>query len=225
MAVDNFSADLETQVGEIRDALRQVDALFGQLRTSVKGHLDNVTETASASFKDLTKEINGFSTLLQKDISSSLRNAIKGGNDFANVFEKMRSSLEDLVIQLAVINPVLNGLFGGQRGTLGDMASFTRGNFGGDRGIFGSLLGGIFDLFEGRAAGGPVRAGIPYIVGERGPELFVPPTAGRIATSAGGAPISITMNISTSDANSFRASQAQVAAAVLDSVRRAQRIR
>ena len=31
-----------------------------------------------------------------------------------------------------------------------------------------------------RAAGGDVIVGMPYIVGERGPELFVPSTSGRI---------------------------------------------
>jgi hypothetical protein len=32
----------------------------------------------------------------------------------------------------------------------------------------------------GRAIGGPVAAGQPYVVGEKGWEIFVPPTAGRI---------------------------------------------
>jgi len=32
----------------------------------------------------------------------------------------------------------------------------------------------------GRAAGGPVSAGVPYLVGERGPELFVPQNSGNI---------------------------------------------
>jgi phage-related minor tail protein len=31
-----------------------------------------------------------------------------------------------------------------------------------------------------RAAGGPVRAGLPYLVGERGPELFMPSTSGMV---------------------------------------------
>src|SRR5690606_18265702 len=31
-----------------------------------------------------------------------------------------------------------------------------------------------------RAAGGPVTAGVPYLVGERGPELFTPDVSGRI---------------------------------------------
>ena len=40
----------------------------------------------------------------------------------------------------------------------------------------------------GRAIGGPVTAGQPVVVGERGPEVFVPPVNGRIAPNvAGGA--------------------------------------
>jgi len=33
---------------------------------------------------------------------------------------------------------------------------------------------------EIRQAGGPVRAGMPYIVGDRGPELFVPGSRGYV---------------------------------------------
>jgi len=41
-------------------------------------------------------------------------------------------------------------------------------------------------VYGARAMGGPVSAGGAYLVGERGPEMFVPQTDGRIATSAGG---------------------------------------
>lgn len=44
------------------------------------------------------------------------------------------------------------------------------------RGFFSFLTGGIGK----RAAGGPVTAGSPYIVGEKGPELFVPGRTGTI---------------------------------------------
>jgi lambda family phage tail tape measure protein len=43
------------------------------------------------------------------------------------------------------------------------------------------VIGG---LFGGLAAGGPAMANKPYIVGEQGPELFVPNSAGRILTNA-----------------------------------------
>lgn len=56
--------------------------------------------------------------------------------------------------------------------------------------------GGISELF--RASGGPVSMGQPYIVGERGPELFVPSSGGRIVPnnqmSAGGGGMVVNFN-------------------------------
>lgn len=65
-------------------------------------------------------------------------------------------------------------------------------------GIFGAAgkdgaLGGLAGLLFGRATGGPVNAGQPYRVGERGPETFVPTTPGKIVpTGRSGSPISVT---------------------------------
>jgi len=42
------------------------------------------------------------------------------------------------------------------------------------------VLGGLFGK---RAGGGPVNSGAPYLVGERGPELFVPSMAGQVVPS------------------------------------------
>lgn len=38
---------------------------------------------------------------------------------------------------------------------------------------------------EGRAVGGPVTRGVPYVVGEDGPEVFVPSTSGRVIPNGG----------------------------------------
>lgn len=48
--------------------------------------------------------------------------------------------------------------------------------------VAGNGLGGAFA--PGRAVGGPVSAGMPYTVGERGPELFVPSQDGTIVPSS-----------------------------------------
>lgn len=55
-------------------------------------------------------------------------------------------------------------------------------------GGIGGALSGLFGLggAPGRATGGPVAPGRAYTVGERGPELFVPTTSGRIETGGGG---------------------------------------
>ncbi|MFV4701594.1 hypothetical protein ACNJUI_21260, partial [Mycobacterium tuberculosis] len=78
----------------------------------------------------------------------------------------------------------------------------------------------------GRATGGPVAPGRGYVVGERGPELFVPASAGRIeATSPAPAPREVRVAITVQAPPGVAAPQAlqlssrQVAAAVRRALR------
>lgn len=59
------------------------------------------------------------------------------------------------------------------------------GGSGGLLNLAATLLPSILGA-PGRATGGPVAPGQAYRVGERGPELFVPTSAGRIETGASG---------------------------------------
>ena len=76
--------------------------------------------------------------------------------------------------------------------------------------INGQLVGGdLRNAIEGRAKGGPVSAGTPYLVGEQGPELVVPSgngtviPAGKTAAMMGG---NTTVNIYTNaDPNNTKA--------------------
>ncbi len=61
-------------------------------------------------------------------------------------------------------------------------------------GVLSSLVGGLLGL-PGRATGGPVTGGRAYMVGERGPELFVPGGDGRIAPAQGARTANITVNV------------------------------
>ena len=59
----------------------------------------------------------------------------------------------------------------------------------------GKAIGGLFDGFK--AAGGPVRQGRQYVVGEQGPELFTANTSGAISPAGsfgGGGGVNITIN-------------------------------
>lgn len=93
---------------------------------------------------------------------------------------------------------------------LARLISGSSGFGGGGGGLFGSLFSAVGSLFGGssigkntgnilgRASGGPVNAGQPYIVGEKRPELFVPNMAGRIIPNlkgiGGGGGVSLTIN-------------------------------
>ena len=91
-----------------------------------------------------------------------------------------------------------------------------QGSLGGG-GLIGSIFGGIGSMFGGkevskginkinpaqfdhrRAAGGPVKGGSGYLVGERGPEMFTPGVSGMITPNhALGGSTNIVVNVDAS---------------------------
>ena len=69
---------------------------------------------------------------------------------------------------------------------------------------FFSFLGGSLNMSpKPRANGGPVTGGAPYLVGEKGPELFVPNSNGNIvpnnAMGGGSGEVNSVVNITISD--------------------------
>ena len=100
------------------------------------------------------------------------------------------------------------------------------GGLGGIVGSLGGLIAGLLGA-PGKAIGGPVSPGRAYLVGERGPELFVPTASGRIETqrAAGGGRdvrLSITINAPAGgEAQALKASGRQVARAVRQALLRA----
>jgi phage-related minor tail protein len=87
---------------------------------------------------------------------------------------------------------------------------------GGKTGGIGGLVAGLLGL-PGRATGGPVAPGRAYLVGERGPELFVPTASGKVepGRQMRDVRISITVNASAgAEPRALAQSSRQVARAV-----------
>jgi hypothetical protein len=100
----------------------------------------------------------------------------------------------------------------------------------GGAGIGASLLGGLTSLvggamgLPGRSTGGPVSGGRGYLVGERGPELFVPGAGGRVEPlrGGGGRDVRVSINVQTpaaGDPQVLRSSSRQLARAVQSALR------
>jgi len=167
---------------------------------------------------------------------------------FARDVAEMRASLEGPLaagvdragraIEGALLRAVRTGRFGFEDlrkvalSVLGEIAAAAmRGGGGGAgagagaslAGLAGQLLGGLFGL-PGRATGGPVAPGRAYVVGERGPELFVPTASGRVETGVRGAReirLSITVNAPAgAEPRALAASSRQVARAVRSALMR-----
>lgn len=139
------------------------------------------------------------------------RAAVTGKFGFEDLRRVALTALAD--IAAGAVRTDLGALFGGDAsgGLLGSLASSVSGIFGG---------------VPGRATGGPVTGGRPYMVGERGPELFVPTASGRIEANAPSQRrgINVTVNVAAGrDASPAIMQQtgAQVARAVRQALARA----
>jgi len=76
------------------------------------------------------------------------------------------------------------------------IGAVTGGSSGGLLAAGTQLLSGALGA-PGRATGGPVSPGRAYMVGERGPELFVPTSSGRVeqAGQGGGRDVRVSINL------------------------------
>ena len=114
----------------------------------------------------------------------------------------LKLAIQGIGIALGVVINVVGDLIGGFQTLFGwigkvidkitAMINLVRNNAAvrGIAGLIDSAFGGF------RANGGSVSAGTPYVVGERGAELFVPSSNGTIIPNggAGGSTINITVN-------------------------------
>jgi len=113
---------------------------------------------------------------------------------------------------------------GALRAGIGAIAGGGEGG-GGLGALAGQLIGALLGL-PGRAGGGPVAPGRAYLVGERGPELFVPTGSGRIEAGGGhAAPRDVKMSITINapagaEPETLARSGRQVARAVRDALLR-----
>ena len=101
------------------------------------------------------------------------------------------------------------------------------GGAGGGKGLAGLFSGFASALLgaPGKAIGGPVSPARPYLVGERGPELFVPTASGRIepAPGRGGREVRVSITINApagTEPQALKASGRQIARAVRQALMR-----
>jgi hypothetical protein len=97
-----------------------------------------------------------------RTLTEGLAQAVVYGRNFGDVLKGLAQQI--------LSSGLINILSGGKFGT----------SFGDSLGALGSIFGGF------RAKGGPVSLGKAYVVGERGPELFIPKASGFINPNASG---------------------------------------
>ena len=157
----------------------QAQEILAQLREDLEGLKskgEDVQETfGEAMANAVSASANAFAT----DFTNALiegENALESFRDFT---KKLVSQIISIFLQMAVINPIINSIFGNVDG---------------------------FKKLPELAGGGTYQKGQPMIVGERGPELIIPNTGGRVLNNmntknaigaGGGIVINQNLNFST----------------------------
>lgn len=151
--------------------------------------LDKLSATEKQNYIDkLTAEVSK-----NEEVRASkerLKLAEKGLRDAQQFFGNAAvDALEDLILNGAKAEDVVKNLTKSLAKAALQALLLGQGPLAGVFGTagVGGATGGLLGGFSfGKAAGGPVNAGQPYTVGERGPETFVPTTPGRIVPAGRG---------------------------------------
>ena len=170
------------------------EAVGGDLETQIIAYTEELArnkkayEDAQKATEDFKKEQERLSQAiddrfigvidsLANTFEDSLVGALDGSKSALDSFKDFsRQLVEEILrtyLRLSVINPIINSIFGGQ------------GNFQTRETVSGGDVANRFidigkRFFGGAAGGGTVQGRRPIMVGERGPEMFIPNTGGRI---------------------------------------------
>lgn len=191
-------------------AARTVDQEWEQMRLryleGVKARIEKEKEGVRASYENSRDFLKNWDDAFKAYVD----NATNAGRQARDMFASITKGLEDVIV-----NFVKTGKLNFRDFANSIIEQFVRIQaqklIAGIFDFGGSAVGGAVKALVGaRALGGPVAANSPYLVGERGPELFIPSASGRImpnnqlATMTTATPTNVVYNIQAVDAMSFR---------------------
>ncbi len=155
------------------------DAIFGENAWAAYQEDIRLKEEQLASTQRWTNSLNSLAVSLSENFAQSFANVILSGGNFLEgmkaIFIDLAKQIASMIIKALVLSAILS--FTGLGGTA---AAQTK--FGKNQG-FKDILGGMFA--GGFANGGQPPLGKVSLVGEQGPELFVPSQKGTIIPNGG----------------------------------------
>ena len=183
-AVD-FAKAMEKVSQESSKAIDQTASQVLQTTMSVMGdQFTRMKEEIDAAVYKGADAIKGLSETMGETFSAGIKGMITGAMSFKQVMTNVIDSIISKLFEMFVVQQITGMIAKGLSG-----------------------LTGI--TLPGKAIGGPVQGGKPYIVGERGPEMFVPSRSGSIVPNKGLGG-GMTINVDARGASDPAAVRAQV---------------
>lgn len=178
---------------EVVVAIGGTPTLFDQMREAASAAFQGISEGLQSTgqrFESLKKGFEDLGTRAMDSLTDGLAAAVEGTKSLKDAFGDMaRGIIQDLtkmLIKYYLIQPLFNAITG----------------------AFPSPAGAASPA-PGKAIGGSVQGGKAYMVGERGPEMFVPARTGSIVSNddmnGGKVVVQQTINVTTGIQQTVRA--------------------
>ena len=178
LAKDNLQVEIDkliekqSKVGQLEEKEQTRLTTLEKIKDGIDDQVDSLTDVATATDK-VNNAFKNIANSIENDIKEGIKGLIKGTSTLADLLNKVADKFLDLAIDQAF------GSVGG----------------GGIFGFLGNIFGGK------KASGGPVSSGKSFLVGEKGPELFVPKSSETIVPNnqlGGGGSTSVVVNVDAS---------------------------
>jgi hypothetical protein len=192
---------------ELKEAIGGSDGKPNIFVPTIEG-LNNVQQSFKdwqTTVKDSDEIVKAFTTNALNGMTDALTAGITGAANFADAMKSMAKSVVDSLIKMLIQKYIVDAAFGAITGSFGGGGTSVTGGTAASGGI------GMGQGFSNTAAiGGPVFQGQSTLVGERGPEIFVPNASGSIIPNnklGGGSGVTInqTINVTTGIQSTVRA--------------------
>ena len=191
---------------------------FQLIKQAITETIDKIRELTDKRLDELKKKAESIKDIIAKGfvggikkMSDAIAEAIVLGKSLEESFRKMAQSLLVKIISHLIEEIALMGIkkilkIEEEQAEAKILNTLKSQNTERKRAILFNALGGGSGGFSGFAKGGAVSKGNPIVVGENGPEMFVPNSTGQITQSArgtGGGQTTVNFNINTLDASGF----------------------
>lgn len=220
-----LSESVAEQAAQMTVGFKQTDEQVAELVEKLKllEELKKPVESFAEAIKDVGKTI-------KSEFSSAFESVMNGtksvGEAFRDMILKITMSLAD-----RAMNSAFDDLFSKMAKTSGTSGGFADLFSKGVSYLGGLFGGGTTSKVPGLADGGYASATKPHLIGERGPEVFIPSASGRVVSNSDlggmGGQVNQTFNITTGVQQTVRAEiqslMPQIAAASTKAVLEARR--
>jgi len=162
----------------------EIERLVVSVRADTRGFADDINTMRAQLDGPFADGLERAGAALEKGLLTAIQRGKFGFDDLGKIALSVLNDIAQAAIRTGIDSIFQGGGGGGGQGVV--------------LGSIGGLINGALGL-PGRATGGPVSPGRPYIVGERGPEVFVPTSSGSVDAGmgrSGGANVNLTVNIS-----------------------------